>query len=295
MTAPILITGANGLLGSATVSAFAGTRRVVALVREAPSLPLPRDTDTVVHDLTSRKDPIMPEIPETIIHLAQSPRYRDFPAGAQDVFEVNVGSTQRLLDWAVRCGVRRFIYASTGGVYGHGEEPFREDDALRHTPNLGHYIASKRCGELLVESYGAAIIFVILRFFFVYGPGQRATMMIPRLISSVRDGRSVTLQGETGIRLNPVHVADAASAVEAASTLESSNIINVAGPEVLTLRDIAQCIGNATGRAPQFTLEESVVPRHLVGDTEKMTRLLKSAKTRFASGIQQLISRPASS
>ena len=72
------------------------------------------------------------------MHLAQSPRYRDFPEGALDVFEVNVGSTQRLLDWACRQGVKRFIYASSGGVYGHGEAPFEEDVPIKVAATLGH-------------------------------------------------------------------------------------------------------------------------------------------------------------
>lgn len=118
MTTSILVTGANGLLGRAMLSRLGHSRRVYALVREAPEHPLPGNITMIVHDLRNSEAPPLPEIPETILHMAQSPLYRDFPEGALDVFEINVGSTQRLLDWASRHGVKRFIYASSGGVYG---------------------------------------------------------------------------------------------------------------------------------------------------------------------------------
>src|SRR5262245_37137361 len=114
-TSSILVTGASGLLGRATLDWFGPRRRVCALTRSPPHRPLPPCAAVVVHDLQRPDDPPVPEAPETIIHLAQSPRFRDFPDGAVEVFDVNAGSVQRLLDWGVRSGVRRFIYASTGG------------------------------------------------------------------------------------------------------------------------------------------------------------------------------------
>lgn len=286
---PVLVTGANGLLGRAVLARLGPSRRVCALVREQPRHPLPRGAVPIVHDLRRPRDPDLPEIPGTIVHLAQSPRYRDFPEGALDVFEVNVGSTQRLLDWARRQGVKRFIYASSGGVYGHGKAAFEEDAPVGAAATLGHYRASKICGEHLAEAYGGQMIVIILRFFFIYGPGQRRTMLIPQLVDNVLHGRPIFLQGQDGIRVNPVYVDDGAAAVEAATGLDGGETINVAGPQILSLREIGALIGEATARAPIFEVQSGAEPGYMIGDTAKMTRLLGAPRTGITDGLRRVM------
>lgn len=285
----VLVTGANGLLGRATVARLAARGPVHALMRAAAERTLPEGASMLVHDLSERGDPPLMEIPETIVHLAQSSRYKDFPEGARDVFEVNVGSTQRLLDWASRNGVRRFVLASTGSVYGSGEAAFDEDAVIGDISGLGHYVASKRCAELVADAYRGRMVVVILRFFFIYGQWQRSSMLIPRLIDSVRNGRSIMLQGQDGLRINPIFVDDAAAAIEAATRLNTSETVNIAGPETLSLREIGMTIGKAVGRTPQFETQADKEPRHLIGDTSRMRRLLCAPSTNIWQGISQLI------
>ena len=296
MSGPILITGATGLLGRAVVgrfSALADRPPVYALVRDPRAAALPPGVQAIAHDLGDRADPPVGEAPETIIHQAQSRCFRDFPNGALDVFEVNVGATQRLLDWGLRNGVRRFVYLSTGGVYGHGADPFRECDRLPLLPAASHYIASKRGGEALAAAYCGRMIVVILRPFFVYGRGQHPEMLIPRLIQRVSTGLPLFLQQRDGLRLNPVHVDDAAGAVLAAAGLDGDATINVAGPEVLSLREIGGLIGAAVGRAPRFEVDEAAEPRHLVGDTAAMSRLLLPPRVTLARGLAEMAAAPA--
>jgi len=288
MTGPILVTGGSGLLGRATLARTASSRTTYALVRDMPARPLPADTLPIVHDLHHAANFETPNRPETVLHLAQSPRYRDFPEGALDVFEINVGATQRLLDWARRNGVKRFIYASTGGVYGDSTSAFKEDDPVGDPSKLGHYIATKRAGELVAQAYGEQMIVVILRFFFAYGPGQRRSMLIPRLLDNIVEGRPIQLEGEDGIRLNPIFADDAAAAVEAALGLESGVTVNVAGPEVLSLQEICAVIAETTGREPVFERSPDATPRHLVGDTARMARLLTPPRVPFAEGLRQV-------
>jgi nucleoside-diphosphate-sugar epimerase len=231
---------------------------------------------------------MLPRRVDTVVHPAQSSHFRDFPERARDIFEVNVGSTARLLEWARRSGAIRFVHASSGGLYGHGDQRFREDDAVIDSGPLGYYLASKHSAELLVEAYGSLLVVVILRFFFVYGPGQRPSMLIPRLVRATADGKPISLQGCDGIRLNPVHVDDAVAAVCHALQLTDSQKVNVAGPEVLSLRQIAGTIGRHLGVAPSFAVDLLARPRHLVGDTTKMAAVLGAPRVRFAEGVAEL-------
>ena len=78
------------------------------------------------------------------------------------------------------------------------------------------------------------------------------------------------------------------AAVERALELEGTYKINVAGPEVLTLREMCEMIGAAVGRAPVYSVQP-VVPRHIVGDISKTRELLVSPRIRFVDGLKFLL------
>jgi len=290
----ILVTGADGLIGRAAIARSDPACRIYALVKEQRERPLPAHSVALVHDLRRREDPPLSEAPETVIHLAQSARFRDFPDGADDVFEVNVGSTQRLLDWACRRNVKRFIYASSGGVYGRGKQPFREDAPLGAAASIGHYLASKQCGELIAQAYAGRMIVIVLRLFFVYGPAQNPTMLIPRLIGDVAHGRPISLQGPDGIRINPTYVTDAVDAIWSAAALPMSVTINIAGPQVRTIREIAGIASEHVGRHPQFSAQPGDGAGDLVASIDKMTDLLGGPKVAVSDGIRRMIGAPTS-
>ena len=285
----LLVTGAAGLIGRHLIDALSSCHEVYALHRPG----VPGDV-TGVHyipaDLTDREFvDALPSGVDGIVHLAQSRHFREFPEGARDVFGVNVESTAALLDWSVRTGVRRFVLASSGGIYGYGRDPFTEEHPVGSAGPLGHYLASKHCAEQLSESYTDHMTVTIFRFFFVYGPGQRPDMFIPRLIGSIAEGRPITLGGEDGLCTNPVHVTDAVSAVCCALDLEQSHRINIGGPEVLSLRQIAESIGVKLRRAPRYSVDPAAEPRDLIADIGKMRRLLAPPTIRFADGCEDVI------
>ncbi len=286
----LLVTGAAGLVGRHLVAALKTHDEVHALHRPATPPSAGGSARRLAADLvTPGFTDILPSGVDGIVHLAQSRRYRDFPEGAPDVFGVNVGSTAALLDWAVRSGVRRFILASSGGLYGHGWDPFTEEHPVGAPGRLGYYLASKHCAELLSESYSDRLTVVILRFFFVYGPGQRPDMFVPRMVRSVAEGRPIRLDGADGLHTNPVHVADAVSAIRNALGTEEGHRINIGGPDVLSLRQIAEAIGARLGRAPRYTERPDAEPRHLVADIDKMKRLFGPPSVRFAEGCEDVI------
>jgi len=226
---------------------------------------------------------------EVVIHLAQSEFFREFPGKAQDVFRVNTLSTLQLLDFARKAGAEKFILASSGGIYGYGDHEFQEDVTLSARDDLGFYLGTKLCAEVIAESYAPYMDIIILRFFFVYGPGQRRSMLIPRLVQSVLAGHPITLQQLDGLRINPTYVTDAVRAVMQALQLSGSHKINIAGPEILSLRRIGEIIGRQTGKEPIFQVQPEQSPRHLVGDIGKMSRMLTAPTVTFAQGVGHVI------
>jgi len=230
-----------------------------------------------------------PRSVDAVIHLAQSEHFREFPGYSEHIFRVNTASTLRLLEYARKAKAQTFILASSGGIYGHGDEGFKEDRPIEAKGDLGFYLGTKLCAEVLAENYASFMVIIILRFFFVYGPGQRPTMFIPRLLRAAQEGEPILLSGENGLKCNPTFVTDAASAVSRSLGLKASHKINVGGPEVLSLRQIGQSIGEVLGRPPVFKVQKDSEPQHLVGDIKKMVQLLGPPVVKFREGISRCI------
>ncbi|MGK7344299.1 MAG: NAD-dependent epimerase/dehydratase family protein [Candidatus Nitrospinota bacterium M3_3B_026] len=288
---PIIITGASGLVGAQLVRRLTGRRRLAPIYRKEPGH-LPEGVVPTIADLA---DPgfagLLPANADAIVHLAQSLAFRRFPEQADDIYAVNVASTQRLLEFGRRAGVSRLILASTGGVYPASPEPLREENRLDVEKINGYYARSKLAAEILAAGYAGIMKVVILRFFFIYGPGQRRDMLAPRLAASVREGRPITLQGPGGLVINPVHVDDAVNAVESSLRLEGDgvNVINVAGPEAITLRRMCEIIGERAGRPPVFSVDESGPAPRMVADISRMRALLGGPSITFAQGVKTLL------
>lgn len=294
-----IVTGAGGLIGGRVLAELVASGWEV----HALSHSRPAGVDglgVVWHeaDLSAGLDETrLPPRTDAVVYLAQSEHFREFPERARDVFSVNTAGVLRLLDYARRAGASRFVLGSSGGVYGSGDRRFSEELDLPAQEDLGFYLGTKLCAEILVQTYAALFDVVILRFFFVYGAGQRRSMLVPRLVESVRRGVPIQLQGPEGLRLNPVHVSDAARAVARSLDLGASEKINVGGPAVLTLREIGDTIGRHVEREPVYEFGAGDRARDLVGDIGKMSRLLGSPEVRFEEGIRDLVEdgRPVSS
>lgn len=286
--ARILITGATGFLGARLVRRLAQAHEIVALVRAVPPR-APGGVAWLMQDLAAEGWTVrLPDAIDAVFHLAQSPRFREFPERAAEIHAVSAGTAMRLLDWAARAGARRFILASTGGLYGSSERPVAEDAPVKIEPGpLAFYFAAKQAAELLAWPYAQRFTVAILRCFFLYGSGQSPQMLMPRLAAAVRQGSPVYLQGANGIRINPIHVDDAVEAFARCLALGESGVFNIAGPEIVDLRQVATTIGEAVGRAPMLA-DAAGPPNHLVADITRMSRMLTAPQIGLAAGIAEL-------
>lgn len=240
-------------------------------------------------DLSRPLDPsLLPSRIDAVIYLAQSNRFREFPDAANDIFQVNTAQLLAMLEHARRAGATHFVHASTGSVYSRSSELLTEQSPLAQAEALDFYAATKLAGEMLARCYAPWMTLVNLRFFFLYGPGQKPDRLVPRLVESVRAGRPVTLGGRDGMRLNPVHAGDAAAAVVAALRLEGTATINVAGPEILSIREMAETIGGSLGVHPVFESSDDD-SSDLIGDTTSMRRLLVPPERRFRDAVTELV------
>ncbi len=267
----LLITGATGFIGHSLLGLLSPHDELVCLVSDrGKTRPYP-NVVWVEQDLGGPLDEKgIPTPIDAIIHLAQSRYYREFPERSWDIFDVNIRSTLALLEFGRKVGIRKFIYASSGGIYGYSYEKFIETDA---TNPINFYLTSKYCSELMIGNYNSFFETVVLRFFFVYGPGQQG-MLIPRLVNNIRKGEPIILYGKGGIRLNPIQVRDAIQVFQPCLESPVRGIFNVSGEEVVSIKDLSEMIASLLGKTPVFVYEKSPVSGDIVGDNSRMKSVL---------------------
>ena len=277
----VLVTGASGLIGSHLVRSLVESgHEVISVGRKRPTGPGKEVVEHIPFDF--ERDHHFEKISEAagaLVHLAQSPNFRDFPSNSREVFSTNVQSTIGLLQWARTKGVRHFIYASTGGLYS-GPGPFVEGSTPLKTPGeLDLYFSTKLASEAFVQCYSGEFSVAVMRFFFVYGPKQNRKMLLPRIFDRIQNGEEIFLDGEEGLRLNPIHVSDAGKTIQESLNNPRTMVTNVAGPEVLSLREASEIIGSHLRKRPRFVITGKPVS-DVVGDTSYMfENLFKSTRT----------------
>lgn len=287
----VLVTGAAGLLGHQVVSQLADSgAEVHALVRHTNQSFRP---DVKFHeaDLAGDLREVLSSLPQgidAIYHLAQAREFREFPDTALTVFNINVSSTVQMLDYGHRAGISNFVYASSGGVYDpDAPQPLAEDAKLLSPAKLGFYLGTKHASESMGMSYSSEFAVSVLRYFFIYGPNQARGMLIPRLFDAVRDGAAVTLTGEQGMSINPVHAEDAARATIAAGSLDTSAIVNIAGPEALSLRQICEIFAQELNTEPVFQITQGTAS-NLVASIDKMESELVAPTRKIATSLDDI-------
>ena len=235
----ILVSGASWFVGRYLVPVLleAG-HRVYTLSRMQSSLKHD-ELVSLAHDFHAQKLPAaLPDRIDAVIHMAASFLHRDFPDSATDLFQVNLSSTAQLLDYAYRAKATQFILGSTGSVYqGLDTKQPDEEEALR--PDT-YFPITKFASELLANAYSSHMKVCIFRLFFPYGFGQ-TDRLIPDIVKRVKDGIPVDIQGDSGgITISPIYIDDLMEILVGAISGAWGGVYNVASPESISLRDIAQ-------------------------------------------------------
>src|SRR3990167_7444828 len=144
---------------------------------------------------------------DAVIHLAA---IANDPTGNLDpklTWEVNALATMQLADRAMRDGVRQFLYASSGSVYGVSDAPNVTED-LPLVP-LSEYSKTKMVAERAVLSYSDRMAVQILRPGTVCGvsPRMRLDVAVNSITMQALEEGTITIHGGGQIRPN-IHIED---------------------------------------------------------------------------------------
>ena len=290
----ILMTGGNGFIGSNIVKNWLGRHEFFLVTNESKGQIYQKGllyeesqkVKYIHHDLTESFEALkLPSI-DCVIHLAQG--NQKFPDGALTEFKVNTVSTLELLEFARNNKVKKFIYASTAGIYGFGPDKFKETDLPR---SKNFYEGTKIAAESLIWQYQQFFDCIITRFCFPYGPGVPPQRLFARLISNVLDNKEIIVKNDGMPKINPIYVDDLVEAMEKLLNRDGSAIINLGGQKTYTIKQIAQKIGTILGEKPIFSFEKDKDDsQHLVCSIELAKKLISfEPKVDLEEGLKRMI------
>lgn len=303
----ILVTGGAGFIGSHAAARFMRDGWRVGIldnfndfydpsVKRRNIASLPATPELFEGDICNESDVrrAMESGWDVVLHLAARAGVRPSIKIPSAYIETNVIGTQRMLDASVETGVKKFLFASSSSVYGAADSvPFCEDAPLRRT--FSPYAATKVAGEQLCSAcahlHGLPI--VALRFFTVYGPGQRPDLAIHKFMRAISEGRPIEQYGDGSSRRDYTYVDDIVQGIKAAAEFDGAyEVFNLGESETISLSELIVAIEAALGK-------KAVIERkpdqpgdmpETWADISKARRLLGyDPRTKIAEGIPEFV------
>ena len=166
---------------------------------------------------------------ETVLNLAARAGVRYSMVNPTVYMMTNGMGTLNLLEAMRNHGGKKFVLASTSSLYAGLEMPFLETLPV-NTP-ISPYAASKKSAEAMAYTYNHlyGIDSTVLRYFTVYGPGDRPDMAIHRFIQWIDKGVPIKLYGDGKQSRDFTFVDDIARGTIAAAKPAGYEIVNLGG------------------------------------------------------------------
>jgi UDP-glucuronate 4-epimerase len=314
MTGKVLITGGAGFIGSHLARSLLASGAKVGILDNFDDFYSPQAKRQNIKDLAAevfvadirdaaQLQKVADRRWDSIVHLAALAGVRPSIADPRAYIETNVTGTLNVLEAARAAGIGQVVFGSSSSVYGaSGRGPFKESSPLPAT--LSPYAATKVAGEQLCSVYSHlhGLRCVVLRFFTVYGPGQRPDLAISKFTRSILDEQPIALHGDGSSRRDYTHVSDIVAGISAALDYRKTpyEVFNLGGGRWITLANLVETLEEITGK--RAILE--TLPAQLADMPETWADIGKAAQhlgyspsvpltdglRHYAGGIQQSIS-----
>jgi nucleoside-diphosphate-sugar epimerase len=230
----------------------------------------------LVGKLTSKSD--------MVIHLACISNDPSFDLNPELGKQVNYDATKNLVKISKENNIERFIYASTGAVYGVKDDPEVTED-LPLTP-LTDYAKYKALGEkALLDEINENFVGTIIRSATIcgYSPRQRLDLVVNILAAHGINNRVITVFGGEQKRPN-IHISDSTNCyinlLEADANKINGEVFNI-GTENHKVSDLAIMIKDIIGEDVEIVKKDVVDQRsyHLNSDKIRKTLGFSNKKT----------------
>ncbi len=175
-----------------------------------------------------------------VFHLAAQAGVRaSWGLSFSEYMRNNIEATQRLLEESKEQSLHKFIYASSSSVYGYCPElPMSEESPLLpYSPYGVTKLAAENLCYLYSKNYGVPTI--SLRFFTVYGPGQRPDMAFHKFFKSTSENKPITIFGTGEQTRDFTYIEDIVDAIIACTSHgRTGETYNLGGGNRKMLKDL---------------------------------------------------------
>ncbi len=251
----ILVTGGTGLIGRPLTKKLVDLGAKVTVVSLDKPTDISKSINFINLDLRNFKNCLEvckdKEIVFNLIGVKGSPKMTmENPAS---FFIPTITFSVNMMEAARQCGVERYLYTSSIGVY-EPAEVFNEDDVWSSFPSDNDRFAgwAKRMGELQAEAYEIQYKWnkiSIVRPANVYGPydnfDPKNAMVIPSLINRACSGeRPLVVWGDGTPVRDFIHAEDVADGMLKVIEIGYNKPINLGSGTGVTIKDIAMAVAN---------------------------------------------------
>lgn len=272
MVESVIISGANGFIGRHLADYLRSKNlSVYTIFKDQKDIILNKSNPIICNLVEDKIEDKLPKNIDTFIHLAQSRNYRHFPNYADEIYKVNVYSTFKVLEWCRKNSVNRFVFTSTGSVY--GQNKVVADETLSPNPH-NFYAASKLNAELLARQYEQFFNVNILRLFTVYGPGQKDNVM-SNLLMKVKLDENIQLARGVGAYLTPIYISDLTNIIHKllSFSINPKDPINICSNTKVGLNEVVDLIGKKLNKKVNITKTEEVI-NNATGDNSLLKKYI---------------------
>jgi nucleoside-diphosphate-sugar epimerase len=173
-----------------------------------------------------------------LIHFAALPGQLSSWTNFNEYLNANVLATHKLLDAVKSYGkIEKFVQISTSSVYGR----FANSKESANLKPVSPYGITKLAAENLIRCYAdiTTLDYVVLRYFSVYGPGQRPDMAISQFLQRIVSGSEIIATGDGTQVRDLTYVEDVADAtISALSSKASQKVYDVSGGKAYSINEI---------------------------------------------------------
>ncbi len=238
-----------------------------------------RDSSFSLHEMDLRYDDLNALLAEVdvVFHLAAMPGLLRSWSDFDWYMTCNVQATHRLLEAACINDIKHFIYGSTSSVYGRFATGNEELPLIPCSP----YGVTKVCAEHLCKAYAesAGLPLTILRFFSVYGPGQRPDMAYHIFIRALLENEPITIYGDGEQSRSNTFISDCVQGILLAFERREQSIgetFNIGGGEVVSINQVLHVLEELIGKhfMVAFAPSRPGDQRSTAADIGKASRLL---------------------
>jgi UDP-glucose 4-epimerase len=197
-----------------------------------------------------------------------------------ETMDVEVIGTRNIIEAAEVNNIKKIMYASTSGIYGHSAFESVLTEEVLVDPRTS-YAMAKRYNEIYLASHHdeRGLNVISLRFFNVYGANQDNRMVVPRFFEQAISGEPITVFGTGEQTRDFTFIDDTIEACVRLMNVAGSRIVNIANEAEWSISELAQHIKEITGSTSEILYLEAPKKRYdyeverRVGSSDKLHRL----------------------